>query len=139
MNPHNVSLVQESFKKLVPRADQVGLMFYGRLFETFPDVRPMFAEDISLQSRKLVQMLAVVVNSLHKLETILPAVKDLGHRQRGYGVVEAHYEAVGLTLIWTLRRSLDNDFTAEVEGAWSEAFRALSGAMISAANEPPSA
>ncbi|CAN7676597.1 globin family protein [Rhizobium leguminosarum] len=139
MNPHNVSLVQESFKKLVPRADQVGLMFYGRLFETFPDVRPMFAEDISLQSRKLVQMLAVVVNSLHKLDTILPAVKDLGHLHKGYGVVEAHYEAVGLTLIWTLQRSLDNDFTAEVEGAWSEAFRALSGAMISAANEPPSA
>ncbi|RFB99401.1 hypothetical protein B5K08_02365 [Rhizobium leguminosarum bv. trifolii] len=46
MNQHNISLVQQSFKKLVPRADQVGLMFYGRLFETFPEVRPLFAEDI---------------------------------------------------------------------------------------------
>lgn len=139
MNQHNVSLVQESFKKLVPNADQVGLTFYGRLFETFPEVRPMFAEDIGPQSKKLVQMLALVVNGLHKLDAILPAVKDLARRHKGYGVVEAHYEAVGLTLIWTLRRGLGDAFTQEVEGAWSEAFKALSGVMIAAANEPLSA
>ncbi|MBP2449069.1 globin family protein [Rhizobium leguminosarum] len=139
MNQHNISLVQESFRKLVPRAGQVGLMFYGRLFEIFPEVRPMFAADIGPQSRKLVQMLALVVNGLDKLDTILPAVKELARRHKGYGVVEAHYKAVGQTLIWTLRRGLGDDFTLEVERAWSEAFGVLSGVMIAAANEPLSA
>lgn len=32
----------------------------------------MFAEDIGPQSRKLVQMLAVVVNGLHRLDAICP-------------------------------------------------------------------
>lgn len=44
-----------------------------------------------------------------------------------------------MTLIWTLRRSLDEDFTPEVERGWSEAFSVLSGVMIAAANEPLSA
>ncbi|MBY5364435.1 hemin receptor [Rhizobium leguminosarum] len=136
MNQQYISLVQESFAKLAPRADQVGLIFYDRLFEIFPEVRPLFAEDIRPQSRKLVQMLAVVVNGLQKLEAILPAVKELARRHKGYGVVEDHYNAVGLTLIWTLRRGLGDDFTPEVECAWNEAFGVLSGAMIAAANEP---
>ncbi|OAF11566.1 globin family protein [Bradyrhizobium neotropicale] len=135
MNEQTISLVQESFKKLAPKADEVGMMFYDRLFEIYPEVRPMFARDIGPQSRKLVQMLALVVNGLRNLDSILPAVKELAQRHHGYGVVDAHYQAVGSTLIWTLRRSLGEAFTTEVERAWHDAFETLSTVMIEASRE----
>jgi hemoglobin-like flavoprotein len=139
MNPDTVLLVQQSFKKVVPIADQVGEIFYNRLFETYPSVRPMFAQDIKPQAKKLVQMLAMVVNSLHKLDTLLPAVQDLARRHNTYGVVDAHYPAVGETLIWTLEQGLGNDFTPELREAWTVAFQTLADVMMAANSESASA
>ena len=136
MNQDTVQQVQQSFKKVVPMADQVGEIFYTRLFETYPSVRPMFAEDIKPQAKKLVQMLALVVNSLHRLDDLLPAVKDLARRHKGYGVVDAHYPAVGETLLWTLEKGLGDDFTPELRQAWTTAFQTLAGVMIATSNEP---
>lgn len=135
MHHDAVLQVQRSFKQLVPIADQVGPLFYARLFETHPALRPMFAQDIQPQARKLVHMLSLVVNSLHRLDNILPVVKDLARRHKTYGVADAHYPVVGEALLWTLQKGLGEAFTAEVEEAWRTAFETLSGVMITAGRE----
>lgn len=139
MEESTVSIVKDSFRKVLPIAEQAGLMFYGRLFETFPQVRPMFAEDIEPQAKKLVQMLAIVVNGLDRIDAILPAVRQLAVRHNDYGVEDEHYEAVGQTLIWTLRQGLGEAFTADVEKAWTDAYGTLSSVMIEAARSPSAA
>lgn len=139
MNQDVIDRVQQSFKQVVPIADQVGPIFYARLFETHPELRPMFGADIAPQAKKLVQMLALVVNSLHRLDTILPAVQDLARRHKGYGVADAHYPVVGETLLWTLEQGLGDAFDADLKRAWTTAFTVLSGAMIDAARSPEAA
>ena len=42
MTPDQVKLVQQSFAKLAPIADQAAVMFYDRLFEVAPHVKAMF-------------------------------------------------------------------------------------------------
>ncbi len=133
MDQADIKTVQESFASLVPIADEVGPLFYAELFAAHPELRPMFAADIAPQAKKLVQMLAVVVNSLHRLDSILPAVQDLARRHRDYGVVDAHYAMVGSALLATLERGLGEAFTDEVRRAWTSAYTALSGVMIAAA------
>src|SRR5262245_14202425 len=118
MTPAEIELVQSSFKSVVPIADQAADLFYGRLFEIAPEVRPLFPEDLSGQKKKLIAMLATAVSNLHQVETIIPAVQDLGRRHVGYGVNEAHYKPVGEALIWTLDTGLGEAFTLEVKGAW---------------------
>ena len=49
-------------------------------------------------------VLATAVSNLHRLDTILPAVRDLGSRHRGYGVTTEHYAPVGAALLWTLEQ-----------------------------------
>ncbi len=132
MTPHQIALVQGSFRKVVPIAGTAADLFYDRLFHIAPEVRPMFPADLSEQKRKLIQMLAVAVGGLSKLEEIVPAVEDLGRRHVGYGVVPAHYGSVGAALLWALKQGLGADFTPEVETAWAETFGLLSGAMIAA-------
>lgn len=83
----------------------------------------MFAEDIKPQARKLVQMLALVVNSLHRLDANLQAVEDLARRHNDYGVSTEHYPIVGNTLIWTLEQGPGEAFTPDIRAAWASVGR----------------
>jgi nitric oxide dioxygenase len=125
--------VQGSFSKIVPIAGQAADLFYGRLFELAPSVKPLFKGDLAEQKKKLIAMLATVVNGLDKLDTILPAASALAKRHVGYGASPEHYPVVGEALLWTLEKGLGEAWTPEVEDAWTEAYGTLSGFMISEA------
>jgi hemoglobin-like flavoprotein len=131
MTPQQIELVQTSFRKVVPIAGTAADLFYDRLFETAPEVRSMFPKDMKEQKAKLMGMLGTAVSNLHKLDEILPAVKALGERHKGYGVTAAHYAPVGAALLWTLEKGLGPDFTPEVKEAWTVTYTALAGVMTS--------
>ena len=99
MTPEQVKLVQTSFEKVAPIAPQAADIFYDRLFEIAPEVKPLFLDDMSEQKAKLMSMLATAVTSLHEVEKIIPAVEDLGRRHVKYGVKAEHYQPVGEALI----------------------------------------
>ncbi|MDW3096655.1 MAG: globin family protein [Alphaproteobacteria bacterium] len=133
MTPEQIELVQRSFAKVVPIAAKAAQIFYGRLFEIAPELKPMFKSNMDDQGRMLMSMLASVVAGLNDLATILPTAESLALRHRDYGVVPEQYETVGEALLWTLEQGIGEDFTTDVRDAWVEAYGALSGAMINAA------
>jgi hemoglobin-like flavoprotein len=133
MTPDQISLVQQSFAKVAPIADQAATLFYGRLFEIAPQVKSLFPDDMTEQRKKLMTTLAVVVNGLGKLDSILPAAGALARRHVGYGVKPDHYMPVGAALLWTLERGLGADWNRDVADAWIEAYGTLSGFMINEA------
>lgn len=138
MTPEQVKLVQDSFAKVVPIAGTAADLFYDRLFTIAPEVRSLFPNDMAEQKKKLIQMLATAVTNLHQVETIIPAVENLGRRHAGYGVTAKHYEPVGAALLWTLEQGLGPDFTPPVKAAWAETYLTVSGLMQKAAASPPS-
>ncbi|MEL6680704.1 MAG: globin family protein, partial [Pseudomonadota bacterium] len=117
MTPAQIEAVQSSFAKVAPISDKAAELFYGRLFEIAPEVKPMFAGDMAEQGKKLMKTLGTVVNGLNNLDTVLPAAKDLAARHVTYGVTPKHYEPVGAALIWTLEQGLGPDFDAETRRA----------------------
>ena len=133
MTPAQVETVQQSFSKVAPIADQAAALFYGRLFEIAPEVKPLFRGDMREQGKKLMGTLAVVVGGLKNLEAILPAASALAKKHVGYGVEASHYTPVGAALLWTLEKGLGPDWTPEVATAWTTAYTTLSGYMISQA------
>jgi hemoglobin-like flavoprotein len=133
MTPKQISLVQNSWKQVLPNSEQAAALFYGRLFELAPSYRRLFTTDQKEQGRKLMQMISVAVNGLPKLDTIVPAVEDLGRRHLEYQVTEEMYDTVGAALLWTLGQGLGSDFTPDVEAAWTETYNTLADVMKSAA------
>ena len=133
MTPAQVQLVQQSFTKVMPIADQAADLFYDRLFTIAPELRTLFPQDLSQQKKKLMQMLATAVTNLHQLQKILPAVQALGLRHAGYGVRDKHYEIVGSALLWTLEQGLGSAFTPSVKEAWTETYLTVAGVMRNAA------
>ena len=133
MTPDQVKLVQQSFSKVVPIADQAAILFYDRLFEIAPPVKAMFPADMTEQRKKLIGMLAAVVNGLGDLPSILPAASALAKRHIAYGAKAEHYPVVGAALLWTLEKGLGEAWTPDVAAAWTTAYGTLSGYMISEA------
>jgi hemoglobin-like flavoprotein len=130
MTPHQVKIIQESFAKITPISEQAAALFYGRLFEIAPAVKPLFHSDMQEQGRKLMATLAVVVNGLSNLQAVLPAASALAKRHVDYGVKASHYEPVGAALLWTLERGLGEQWTLDLKEAWSSAYALLSQYMI---------
>ncbi|HML11877.1 MAG TPA: globin family protein [Xanthobacteraceae bacterium] len=130
MTPDQIKAIQESFAKVAPISDEAAALFYGRLFEIAPSVAPLFKGDMEEQGKKLMATLAVVVNGLGHLDTILPAASALAKRHVGYGVTAADYAPVGEALLWTLERGLGAQWTPELAGAWTAAYGVLSEFMI---------
>jgi len=135
MTPEQVSLVQQSFAKVAPDAAKVAEIFYGRLFEIAPEVKPMFKGDMVAQGAKLMKMIATAVDGLTDLAAIVPAVQDLGRRHIAYGTKPEHYDVVGAALLWTLEQGLGPDFTDETKAAWTEVYTTLAETMKAAAAE----
>jgi len=133
MTAEEINAVKTSFAKVVPIADQAGLMFYEKLFQLDPSLRTMFADDIEPQSKKLMQIVSVAVDGLDKLETIVPALHALGSRHATYGVRDEHYDTVATALLWTLEKGLGPDFTPFVKDAWVKTYVLISDEMKAAA------
>lgn len=133
MTPESVALVESSFEKVKPIAEQAAALFYGKLFELDPSLKPLFKGDMVEQGRKLMATLAFAVGGLRTPEKIIGAVEDLGKRHVGYGVKDSHYDTVGAALPWTLEQGLGPAFTPETKAAWTETYTLLAGVMKKAA------
>ena len=119
---------------VAPISEQAAVLFYGRLFELDPNLRALFKSNLKDQGKKLMHMLGMVVHGLANLESLLPAVKNLGARHVDYGVEDSHYDTVGAALLWTLEQGLGKGFTPEVKDAWATAYGALAATMKNAAH-----
>jgi hemoglobin-like flavoprotein len=133
MTPDQIKAIQESFAKVVPISEQAATLFYGRLFEIAPALKPLFRGDMEEQGRKLMATLGVVVNGLANLESVLPAASALAKRHVDYGVEAADYAPVGAALLWTLERGLGEQWTPTLAAAWTDAYTILSDFMIAEA------
>lgn len=133
MTPQDKKLVQESFAKVAPIAEQAAALFYQNLFAMDPSLKPLFKGDMQVQGTKLMKMIAAAVNGLDRLDSVVPVVQDLGQRHVQYGVKPEHYDTVGAALIQTLAQGLGDAFTPQVKDAWIKVYGVLAGTMKAAA------
>jgi hemoglobin-like flavoprotein len=133
MTPEEVSLVQESWKKVVPIKEAAAELFYGKLFELDPNLRGLFKGDMNEQGRKLMAMIGAAINGLARLDELVPTVQNLGRRHATYGVKASDYNTVANALLWTLEKGLGPAFTPPIRTAWVKAYGVLAETMQAAA------
>lgn len=136
MEAKTVSLVQDSFEKVKPIAPAAAEIFYSKLFELDPALKPLFPTDkegaMVEQGNKLMTMLAAAVAGLSNIEALIPVLQGLGKRHVEYKVEPSHYDTVGAALLGTLEAGLGDDFTPEVKEAWTSVYGTMSSVMIEA-------
>ena len=133
MTPEMIRLVRTSFADVVPLGDAAASLFYDRLFTLEPSLRRLFPDDLQQQKRSLMATLQFAVESLDRLDQLVPIVEQLGVRHARYGVQPAHYPVVGSALLWTLEQGLGPAFTPAVRHAWTNVYELLATTMQAAA------
>jgi len=133
MTNKQIDLVKTSWA-IVATIDPVtvGGLFYNRLFEIAPQLKPMFRNPVPEQSKKLLAMINYIISKLDKLECILEEVAKLAKRHVSYGVKPDHYRVVGEAFLWTLEKGLSEKWNHEIKESWSTCYQVLSSAMINA-------
>jgi hemoglobin-like flavoprotein len=128
-------LVRDSFPWVAEVSGPITALFYGRVFELAPEVKPLFRQDIAVQGRKLMATLAVLVDSQEQFEELQPMLKALGQRHAAYGVRTAHYATVSSALVWAFGVALQDHFSPDLKAAWRALIEAVSAVMKDGAAE----
>jgi len=129
ITPQQKLLVQESFAKVEPIADQAAELFYGKLFEYDPSLKKLFKGDMKEQGKKLMATLKIAVKSLDDIDNLIPVLQALATKHIAYGVTADDYTPVGNALIFALRTGLGNDFTPSLRAAWVEVYSTIASVM----------
>ena len=129
MSPEQVHLIRKSFAELSRHEHIAALVFYRRLFEIDPNLQRLFKGDIEEQSKKLLEMLGVLIAMLERPLGLELELKAMGLRHAGYGVKDEHYAMVGRALLDMLAETLDPGFTPEVREAWTALYGAVETVM----------
>ncbi|WP_127792236.1 globin domain-containing protein [Agromyces sp. LHK192] len=115
--------------------DEVPLFFYSHLFYTHPELRAMFPVSMATQRDRLVGALGRIVSNVDQLDQVTEFIQQLGRDHRRFQVVTEHYDAVGLSLLTTLKHFLGDLWTEELAADWAGAYGVVATTMVQAAEE----
>jgi len=125
-------LIRDSFEVVHEMPEAIAMLFYGRLFNLDPSLRSMFKVDMRTQSKKLMDTLAAVVDSLEHFDRMRPALRELGRKHAvEYGVRAEHYQLVLEALLWAFAQALQPNFDVETKAAWKAVLEDISKEMLS--------
>ena len=130
----NIEALEESFDLLAPRGGELVEVFYERLFDRAPGVRPLFAHvDMKKQRSMLLATLVLLRKSLRDLDAIAPKLREMGARHVAYGAVPEAYPIVGEVLIASIAQLAGDAWTDDYAQAWAEAYAVVQSLMLDGA------
>jgi methyl-accepting chemotaxis protein len=132
----DLDALETSFDLVAPRGDELMEIFYARLFDVAPSVKPMFdGADMARQRAMLLSALVLLRRSLRDLEAVVPTLKRLGARHVAYGARPKHYPVVGEVLIGAMATIAGEAWETRFADAWAAAFGVVAAAMLDGAAE----
>ncbi len=129
LTEHQKWLIQTSFEHLTLNIDTVIGNFYGHIFETAPELKPLFKEDLPVQGRKFIRMLLMVVNHLDNLASVETDIQALGGRHHSYGAQAQYFPMVEDALLCAIEQEMGEQFTLEMDAAWRTVYRMMAENM----------
>ena len=126
--------LETSFDLVAPRGEELIDNFYASLFETAPEVTPLFSgTDMQRQKAMLLGTLVLLRKSLRDLDAIVPTLRTLGARHVAYGAQPDHYAAVGAALISAMAAIAGPAWLPSYETAWRKAYAIVAATMLDGA------
>lgn len=113
--------------------DELPLFFYADLFIKHPELRDMFPISMASQRGHLVDALVKIVSQVDNVDALTSFLQGLGRDHRKFGVVAAHYDAVGNSLLTTLEHFSGPAWTPGLAADWKSAYELIGSVMIAAA------
>ena len=131
----NAQLLQDNLELVVSRDPDLMLIFYGLLFERYPEVKPLFGRNSQdEQAKMLTEAVGMLVANVDDPEFVRSTMLSVGQKHVDYGVEDRMYGWVGECLVATLGQVSAEAWTPELETAWTDTLTAISGIAIEGAS-----
>jgi hemoglobin-like flavoprotein len=126
-------IIQRYEKAKLESAKAFADVFFPRLFEVAPDLKPLFT-DTEKTAQKFCEMLPMFFRSMNRLHDTINTMQELGVTHMKAGVKMEHYQPFVASLLWTFRKMLgDEIFNEDVAKAYVAVLARICGIMCNAA------
>jgi NAD(P)H-flavin reductase/hemoglobin-like flavoprotein len=127
-------LLKESWTLVEEHQDKVAGYFYARIFLSRPQLRELFPIQMDVQRARLLGAIVTAVQTLEDPERFEEYLSGLGRDHRKFHVSAEHYDVVGSALLEALRAFAGQQWSAEYEQAWSDAYTVIAKRMLAGAD-----
>mmetsp|Transcript_32343 Transcript_32343/g.82414 ORF Transcript_32343/g.82414 Transcript_32343/m.82414 type:complete len:1373 (-) Transcript_32343:196-4314(-) len=110
--------------------NEFGEMFFDVLFELAPNMGTLFNKPKQILSVKFCEMIATLVSFNNDPVRLAQQSIWLGMRHVKYGARAQHQQVIGQVVITTLERAVGDEWTAEMDHAWTELWQESCSAML---------
>lgn len=124
--------LRASLDAIRSRSAEIARVFYDRLFESQPQLRSLFPDDMASQRGKFIVTLISIVDCLHDRKEALRVGRALSKRHVGYRAQKEHYPLVGEALLFALEQTEGLMLEPGVLGLWRRAYDLLAEIMVKA-------
>jgi hemoglobin-like flavoprotein len=133
--------IRESWQLVKPVVETAADLFYRRLAEQHPELRPHSQDQLIAQRKEFITTFDFVARGLDwessdwrkdapDDDDLFLAMLALGQRgSRLARLFEEHYSAAGESLLWTLTYTLGKRFDAKARAAWMRLYTLLANAV----------
>lgn len=136
LSDDQLTLIRQSFDVVRHNLAPSSTFFYDDLFRRAPELRSLFRDDLAGQGMKFMSTLAVIVDNLHKPEALAERYQELGALHARLGITKKMFEPLGEALIATIKDTLGETYTIEIEAAWRVAFADMAAALMAQGHIP---
>ncbi|WP_199609605.1 NO-inducible flavohemoprotein [Flocculibacter collagenilyticus] len=133
LTTHDIKIVKSTVPLLEAGGVAITRHFYQRLFKHHPELKNIFNmsnQHTDSQRIALFEAILAYAKNIDNLAVLKHAVERIAQKHTSFHIQPFHYQYVGDHLIETLRELLPEQFTPEVEAAWTKAYSALAQILI---------
>ncbi len=130
MNPYQLDNIRRSFDAASERSEDFADRFYARLFAMQPVLRAILPRDHWQRERDLIAAVGMVVKGLGKLDSIEHPLMDFGAKAERTGITPQQYGLARQALVSALRETLSEQWTDDLEDAWTEALNTVASVVV---------
>lgn len=138
LTTEDIKIVKSTVPLLAEGGTAVTQHFYQRMFRHNPELNDIFNmsnQHTGRQIEALFQAIAAYAQNIDNLSVLKHMVERIAHKHTSFHIKPDDYKIVGHHLIETLRELLPEQFTQDVERAWTNAYGVLANIFINREEE----
>ncbi len=134
MTDRQILIVKTSWSALAQQSQEVGELFYQKLFELEPAYRALFRNDMELQTQKFTHMMTWLIRNSQHPDQLSTELAALALRHKHYGAQADDYAVVGAALLGALQQQLGSQWDGETQQAWTAMYATILQVVIPVAS-----
>lgn len=135
MTENTKNIIKATAPVLKERKDEITETMYKILFEKYPETKVLFKDATDDQAKKLANAIYAYASNIDQLQNLQKGLETMVATHVKTNIQAKHYPMVQDALLTSIKQTLGDACTSEVEEAWSTAYEFLANILIAKEKE----